>query len=185
MPVRKRFSILAILATRFVLVPLVALRLVHLRPSETTDVPRPRLIAGIFTEIVMSFSFILSSITCAKPFLKPFHSGYFIGTSNQKSFHGNAKSDSNSNGNSYRMLSATTSKSLAVKNRSVQQEERPNGNINPHGDKSLFRPEPVSHHAAVSSQAAKHQPRTSDQMEISQTKTWAVSYEGVNERAQG
>lgn len=163
------------------IVPFVALRLVHLSPSKTLDTSRPRLIAGIFTEIVMNFSFILSSITCAKPFLKPFHSGYFIGTSNQKSFHGNAKSDSKSNGNSYRILDATTSQS--VNDRSIQQDDRVVHNADSYGDKGLFRPEPISHHVAVSSKAGRHQPSPSDHMAIAQTKSWAVSYEGIDEIA--
>lgn len=200
MPIRKRLSILAILAIRFVyvwfrfdyhvekltisprLVPFVALRLLYLSPSQNPDPSSPRLIAGIFTEIVMNLAFILSSLTCAKPFLKPFHSGYFIGASNQKVF-GNARSTASSNANSYRMLDATASKS--TNNRSIPQDERSGSNAHQSGDRNHFRPEPVLHHTTVSAKAAKHQHAGSDHMAISETKTWAVSYEGLDEITQG
>jgi hypothetical protein len=138
--------------------------------------------AGIFTELVMNFSFILSSITCAKPFLKPFHSGYFISTSNQRAY-GNGKSGASSNPNSYRMIDANVSKS--ANNRSIPDDEGSAPSACHYGERNHFRPEPVLHHAAVSVKAAREQHQGSDRMAISQTKTWAVSYEGFDEMRQG
>ncbi|KAK0301950.1 hypothetical protein LTR29_015541 [Friedmanniomyces endolithicus] len=80
MPVKKRLSVSVVFGCRLLVAPVIALRLWQLSPPVTADPNTPPLNADILTEGALELAFMLASITCLKPVMKPFHSGYVIST---------------------------------------------------------------------------------------------------------
>lgn len=60
------------------LIPLVAVRLFYLSPSQNPDPTFTSILASILTEAVLDFCLISASLTSLRPFLRPFHSGYIV-----------------------------------------------------------------------------------------------------------
>lgn len=58
------------------LIPIIAIRLFYLSPSENLDPTVTSILPNIFTEASLEYSIISASVTCLKPFLRPFHSGF-------------------------------------------------------------------------------------------------------------
>lgn len=171
------------------LVPMVALRLLHLSPSNNLKSTNPSIAAAIYTEIVLEVSFMLSSITCAKPFLRPFHSGYFISTTNTKT-SGYLKGGISSLDNSYRMLSAAKSNAGSNYSTSASGHSHPNFcSYTGNDDAAIldskpinhFRPQPHSHRATVSADILAQPHPSLDSMVISRTKAWTLTYEEANQ----
>jgi hypothetical protein len=59
------------------IVPFIIFRLHYLAP-DPDNLQRPSTEEGIFTELVMEIGLILTTVTCLKPVLRPFHAGYFV-----------------------------------------------------------------------------------------------------------
>jgi hypothetical protein len=57
------------------LIPILAARLFFLSPDENYDPTLTSIIPHILTEAAMDYALVSTSITCLKPFLKPFHTG--------------------------------------------------------------------------------------------------------------
>jgi hypothetical protein len=60
------------------LIPIVAIRLFCLSPSENSDPTATSIIANILTEAALELCLISACITSLKPFLQPIHSGYIV-----------------------------------------------------------------------------------------------------------
>ena len=60
------------------LIPIVAIRLFYLSPSENSDPTITSIIANILTEAALELCLISACITSLKPFLQPIHSGYIV-----------------------------------------------------------------------------------------------------------
>ncbi|KAK3717683.1 hypothetical protein LTR37_005750 [Vermiconidia calcicola] len=69
MPFSKRLTVSAILNCRLILAAPIAFRLYYLYPSNAANHP---LTASIVTEVVMGTALMFASITCLKPFIRPF-----------------------------------------------------------------------------------------------------------------
>ncbi|KAK5702463.1 hypothetical protein LTR17_022296 [Elasticomyces elasticus] len=80
MPLKRRVSVTAIFATRLFIWPIIALRLWKLLPGQNTDTTMPSIAAEILTEVAMETALNLASVTCVKPFLRPFQEGGYIST---------------------------------------------------------------------------------------------------------
>ncbi|KAK4556125.1 hypothetical protein LTR86_006822 [Recurvomyces mirabilis] len=78
MPLKKRLSVSAIFAFRLLVAPVIAIRLWLLSPSSNPTPNNPNVPASVFTQATLQLTFVLASITCLKPFLRPFHSGYAV-----------------------------------------------------------------------------------------------------------
>ncbi|KAH9845174.1 hypothetical protein Tdes44962_MAKER06819 [Teratosphaeria destructans] len=78
--ISKRMIPISIFACRLLIVPLIALRLWKLKPSNTTSV-RPNLMSIVYTQAALHSAFMLASSTHIVPFLKPFCEGYYPNTS--------------------------------------------------------------------------------------------------------
>ncbi len=79
MSIVMRLKVLGIFAFRFLLVPVVAGRLFFLSPSNVDARSVHAItISYIFTEAAMQYSLMSECMTCLKPFLQPFHSGYGV-----------------------------------------------------------------------------------------------------------
>lgn len=169
------------------LIPIVALRLWYLSPSKNTDPNNPAITAGIYTEVALECAFMLSNITCLKPFLRPFHSGYFVSTVDNKNSGGYLTTkDSVSRGDAYYMIStarsATDNKDGPIvqgERESVSPEKQ--SNVERNARAPAFRPDHSSHRATVLSgdddQIAPVEREGSEDMIISKTQAWTVSYE--------
>lgn len=66
--------------TRDRLIPIIAIRLFYLSPSENFDPTFTSILPNIFTEASLEYCLISASVTCLKPFLRPFHSGAVVST---------------------------------------------------------------------------------------------------------
>ncbi|KAK3112625.1 hypothetical protein LTR53_010916 [Teratosphaeriaceae sp. CCFEE 6253] len=84
MPLKKRMSVSAIFATRLIIWPIVALRLWKLYPSSSAGPTTPNITAEVLTQVVMETALNLASVTCMRPFLRPFQESGFILTSTQE-----------------------------------------------------------------------------------------------------
>lgn len=131
--------------------------------------------AGVFTELALGFAFMSASVTCLKPFLRPFHSGYFVSTSGS----GIPVSGKGTRADTYYMLS---------KNKSTNDKDEPRSRVTDAHETSTtplhpgyarqsqpkFRPDLSGHRATVMSQERAHD---GDEMTISMTQEWDVTYE--------
>lgn len=162
------------------------MRLWFLSPSKNPDPNDPAITAGIYTQIAVEIAFILSNTTCLKPFLRPFHSGYFVTTVGNKSSGYASTKDGGSRGDAYYMISATRSAREGKPGPQVSevaQDQPVEGQMD--GERSgkvlAFRPGQWSHRATVlsdhSDNVAPMETDGADDMIISKTQAWTVSYE--------
>ncbi|TKA68967.1 hypothetical protein B0A55_06608 [Friedmanniomyces simplex] len=177
MPIKKRLSVSALFAFRLVVAPVIALRLWQLAPSAVKNPDEPRLNAYILTEGALELAFILASITCLKPVMKPFHSGYTVSNAPASNYITTVKK---SNRDAYLELSAARS---AADNKDgtiiVTRRDRGSHGIDHGYTKSAHipRPDQVDHEATVSF-ANEGQPHPdSHDMSISRTQAWTISYD--------
>lgn len=162
------------------------MRLWFLSPSKNPDPNDPAITAGVYTEIALEFAFMLSNITCLKPFLQPFHPEYFVSTVDDKASTYLSTKGSGSRGDAYLMISAARS-TTGSKTGSATIDETEVGTANPPsgieggGKAPAFRPDKSSHRAMVLSdhleRAAAAEMAGSEEMIISKTQAWTVSYE--------
>lgn len=131
--------------------------------------------AGIFTETALGFAFMSASVTCLKPFLRPFHSGYFVSTDGS----GVPVTGKGSQADTYYMLSR--SKSRHDKDELRARSTDDHGTLTSplylqHTPRSQpkFRPDLSSHRATIMSQEREHD---GDEKTISMTQEWNVTYE--------
>lgn len=133
--------------------------------------------ASTFTELVLAFAFMSASVTCLKPFLRPFSSGHFIATDGS----GIPITGKSSRGDAYYMLSKNKSKGDKVSTvRSMDgQETQSSSPQSDHSSKGQpkFRPDLSSHRATVMSQECEHSGSGPNEMVISMTQEWDVTYE--------
>lgn len=152
------------------------MRLIYLSPSRNTDSNLPALTAGIYTEIAVNFALISSSVTCLKPFLRPFDTDYLTHTSRTNGLSGGIK---NSRGDTYYMLSATQSRN--DKNHStlttMLSDRGAMDSVN--APAPSFRPDDLRNRATVECSSCRDEMKSSDlsRMTISMTKEWDVTYE--------
>lgn len=142
--------------------------------------------ASIFTEIALEAAFMLSNITCLKPFLRPFHSGYFVSTVDAKSSGYKNTKDSSSRGDTYYMISRARSTNgnkddVAAHGALESMSQDNQSDIEGSARGPAFRPDHTSHRATVLSGSGELVPRIdregSEDMIISKTQAWTVSYE--------
>ncbi|KAK6442707.1 hypothetical protein LTR95_001066 [Oleoguttula sp. CCFEE 5521] len=179
MPLGKRMAVVAIFACRLGVVPLVVLRLWNLSPRRNTDPDSPSKTAMLFTEAALQAAFILASITCLKPFLRPFHSGYFVSKAGSNPAPMGFGTGPKSSRATYYELSAARSqggkdeKHVIVQQRSVGSEDEQDLIHKP--DMAL-RPDRVNHRASVG-QGLKRPSGMEDDMHISKTQAFSVRYD--------
>lgn len=168
------------------LVPVVGIRLWYLSPSRNPNSNDPAITAGIYTQIALEIAFMLSNITCLKPFLRPFHSGYFVSTIDNKTSGYLATKDSGSRGDTYLMISTARSKAESkTESTSVAEAEIKTADRQTEAERRAktpaFRPDHASHRATVLSdhggQLADTDREGGEDMIISKTQAWTVSYE--------
>lgn len=158
--------------------PFVVLRLQNLSPESNTDQDEPRVMASIFTEACMQIGFILATVTCLKPLLRPFHSGYIITTADAN-LSGYKTGIRGRKGSEYLMLSAVkdTSSNKPATTVSVA-DSSDNTNAQPAPPAKAFIPERHgSHRSPVVRHERMNGSTDSEQMFISKTQTWTVEYE--------
>lgn len=129
---------------------------------------------------------MLSNITCLKPFLQPFHPGYFVSTVDEKASTYLSTKGSGSRGDAYLMISAARS-TTESKTGSATIDEAEVGTATAQsgleggGKAPAFRPDKLSHRATVLSdhfeRPAAADKAGSEEMIISKTQAWTVSYE--------
>lgn len=132
----------------------------------------------------MDLAFMLASITCLKPFMRPFHSGYSVSTTKGATYNTTGKA---SRSDAYLMLSAARSVGGA--------KDKPAVRVTSQGDHQaplqqparlppVFRPDHVDHRTTImSADRERHSDENSEQMIISKTQAWDVSYD--DERSRG
>ncbi|KAK3671127.1 hypothetical protein LTR78_008928 [Recurvomyces mirabilis] len=82
MPLKKKLSVTAIFATRLLTWPVVVFRLFKLSPAQNTDPNLPNITVDVLLAVVMDTALNLASVTCLRPFLRPFQeSGYIVSSS--------------------------------------------------------------------------------------------------------
>lgn len=169
------------------LIPVVGVRLWFLSPSKNIDPNHPVITAGVYTEAALELAFMLSNITCLKPFLRPFHSGYFVSTIDTKNSGYPTTKDSTSRGDTYYMISRAKS-TADNKDGSMVQDSEVDGissqtwsDTERTGKAPAFRPDRTSHRVTVLSnndgQVVTRDREGSEDMIISKTQAWTVSYE--------
>lgn len=161
------------------------------------------LMASIFTEASMQIAFILVSLTCLKPFLRPFHSGHLITTADANTKLSGYKTTHRGGGRSYKssdyvMLSTTKDKDAASSTRAsghktysrpavaVTAAEAPTSAPIGAQNQPASPPRALvpnsrgnrgSYHGTVMRQERLKGSSDSEQMFISKTQTWTVEYE--------
>lgn len=176
--------------------PVIALRLYFLAPT-TSNNPNPdlpALTAAVFTSAVMNFTLILASVTCLKPFLRPFDGGFLI-----TSMHSHVPAFGAApitKGSAYYELSATQRSALTTqqekmmrsgdrKHRSVTvsargvDEDYDGGFVQVQAKPPLaLRRDRVEQRATVGHDSVRpSMERDGEQMLISKTQAWTVSFE--------
>ncbi|KAK3062659.1 hypothetical protein LTR53_019262, partial [Teratosphaeriaceae sp. CCFEE 6253] len=162
-------------------IPVIALRLWQLSPSADPNPDHPRIYAYILTEGAMELAFILASITCLKPVMKPFHSGYVVSTAPQSGYTSAAKV---SHRDAYMELSAAKSSvhsrgdkdgGVAV----VKRDRDSRGDGMNHGHRRklsapVARADHADHEAVVSSATESQRQMDEHDMSISKTQAWTI-----------
>lgn len=168
------------------LTPFVALRLQYLSPENNPDRDEPTVMASIFTEACMQIGFILATVTCLKPLLRPFHSGYLITTADTN-LSGYKTGIRGRKGSEYLMLSAVKNSSTNKPAATVSVAEPPsNANAQPAIPSKAYVPDRhESHRGAVERHERSNGSMDSEQMFISKTQTWTVEYEGRSRSDRG
>ena len=169
----------------------MAFRLYHLSGYEASDPDQPSLTAGILTEACMDTAFILASVTCLRPFLRPFHRGYFLSTAGTKG-SGYKSSVTGSHGNAYYMLSAAreapddqTPRQKTTTHDGVDEEEGAGHHQLASVPKAVISPARgvrVSHCQTETPEERAHGGSDGRRMTISKTKSWTVEYENGAQR---
>ena len=160
--------------------PIIALRVWHLSPYKNADPTLPGLTSSIFTEAAMEGALILASITCLKPFLRPFHSGYFVGTANSTApaIFGTAVKSAPT---TYYELSAARSTAREHEKHHMAVESRDLGSDADeldliHKSEPALRPDGVNYRASVGTGSDRLGQRDGD-MHISKTQNFTISYD--------
>ena len=131
---------------------------------------------------------MLASATSLKPFLRPFHTGYVFSTADVKG-SGYSTAGTNSRGNAYYMLSTakfTTDNDGGVVQ--TKKDEEVEGHADQEDVARLPTSLPRAHRAGHPSQRIKtreHGRTDSEQMIISKTEEWTVTYEDDQQRVAG
>ena len=169
--------------------PVVAFRLWALSSGKNTNAELPSLTANIFTEATMDLAFMLASITCLKPFLRPFQTGYFISTAHSNGVSGFNTAVKGSRGDAYYELSAARSradKEMDIKdaiainsNRVDLDDDRDDQDlIQSHArPEQAFRPDRVDHRATAFSVGPGYGRSESEGTKIFKTRDIVVSYD--------
>ena len=100
---------------------------------------------------------MLASVTCLKPFLRPFHSGYFVSTAPSNGISGYTTGPKNSRADAYYELSAARSRtdgdkkhSVIVQTRNLEDDRGDRDLIEPCAKPQLaFRPDRCEHRATA------------------------------------
>jgi hypothetical protein len=162
------------------LIPIVAIRLFYLYPSENYDPTLTSILPHILTEGALAYAIISTSITALKPFLKPFHSGAIMNTVGGGGSRLNSGSRSGAQG-IYMLNSIATDKDNGQTTTTTVHSE--NGNTGPQPQFKFYTGNSEGT-AAVSSRGDAHQDdidsldsNSSKQTIIQTTKEWRVRYE--------
>ena len=141
--------------------------------------------ASIFTEACMHLAFILVSMTCLKPFLRPFHSGHLITTADTK-ISGYKTGRRSHKSSDYVMLSTTKDTSISKPAVTVTASEPPRrtaGDAKPAPPPRAFAPDSHgAYRSTVVRQGRQDGSSPSEHMFISKTQTWTVEYEDKSRR---
>ena len=122
---------------------------------------------------MLDLTFILASVTCLKPFVRPFHSGYVVSTTPASGY---ASTSKNLHRDAYVELSAVKS-AAGNEDGAIIQTRRGRDSRGYKKSAVVYRPDQVDQEATVSS-ANEGQPYSkSHDMSISRTQAWPVSYE--------
>ncbi|KAK5710780.1 hypothetical protein LTR17_018696 [Elasticomyces elasticus] len=173
----KRLSVSFLFAFRLLVAPIVALRLWQLSPSTDTNTDKPRIYAYVLTEGVLELSFILASITCLKPIMKPFHSGYIVTNGPVSGYATTAKQSSR---DAYLELSAAKSAADAKDGTiTVTKRDRSSHGLDHAYTKSAhtMRADQVDHEATVTFASEGQPPSDSHDMSINRTQAFTISYD--------
>ena len=119
----------------------------------------------------MDFALMATSVTCIKPFLRPFHSGLFAGPSTGRSPAGHVKT---SKSGTYYMLSGT--RSVAATEPDDSPKTTPNVNTNVTEPCAIFRPDRVRSQTKIQTQERPTEVGT-EELIISVTTEWDVAHE--------
>lgn len=162
------------------LLPIVICRLYYLSPTEK-HAHSTGTVASILTEAAVAYAFFSASVTCLKPFLQPFHSGYVISMVGAR-ISGHTVTGTDSQGDSYHMLGNT--RSAMDKNGTAVTISDAAGSRNSQAVEDthwlrapLFRPDQSNHQATVETKYRHHNSNNPEEMIISMTHEWTVSYE--------
>jgi hypothetical protein len=146
-----------------------------------TDDTKHHLTAVMITQVVMGCAFIFASITCLKPFLRPFHPVAFGGSAPANGLFRYTAEPKGSRSDRYYELSGarsaadgkrdvvTTTRSVADDSTSDQEDLIEPANRPP----PTFRPIGVEHTAQAVSTGGRH--NGGDGKLISKTRSWTVS----------
>ena len=129
----------------------------------------------------MQITFMLASITCLKPFLRPFRSGYFASSEPHYGYKSDNSATKPSRHDAYLDLSTARSAGYGKDGTIVltTMDSDGSGTVKAQHDKAslVTRPDVVDHEAIASfadgQQQASGQPK---KMSISRTQTYSISY---------
>lgn len=159
--------------SQFSVSPVVGLRLYNLAPSQNLEHDKPSIQAQVFTQIAMDGAFLLASITCLKPFLRPFYSDYSaqVGADAQ-AYTVYDRKINRSRGEAYHELNHSRSKDGSNGKRSVIRSRHTDDGQPP----LSLRPDKCEYEATA--HADPRSKATGDEnMLISKTQAWSVSYD--------
>lgn len=164
-------------------IPIIIVRLIKLQPSQNTDTDKPDTWAMMLTEASMNAAFILASVTCLKAFLRPFGAGYLVSQSDTAPTSGYVTRPRGYKGSAYYMLSGVREKQQDKSATLVNATERADKHLSHElaaVPKAVVARGQGMHRAHIHSQSRSHSYSSSEskqQMIISQTTEWSVSYE--------
>jgi hypothetical protein len=191
MGIGKRLVILSAFGCRMLLTPILALRLYYLAPSRNGNPTLTNILAGVYTEGVLSYAIISTCITTLKPFLKPFHTGAIVNTTGGSGSGSGLESGSRSGGKhglymlgsratdkeSSAQVTTTTTTVLSAHDDDNDDRPRPNNaaqTANAKRDTAKV-PIPQRNHFHPDEVELKEASRQ-DPMVIHATKQWEVQY---------
>lgn len=154
----------------------IAVRLYYLHPS--TEGSRHGTAADIVTVAVMHAAIFLASITCLKPFLRPFDPVAFGATASRSGLfrYTTEHEDSRNRSERYYELSGTRSAKDGKKGPTSEIRSKSSGNELDGEDELPLRPHDISHVAAAQSERDDPGDRVrGDARSISKTQSWTVS----------
>lgn len=151
-------------------------RLYNLSPERNIDPSSPGITSMLFTEGVLEAAFILASVTCLKPFLRPFHSGYFPSNAGSNAVPMGFGTGPKSSRSTYYELSASRSQVAKDEKRITVEVKCEDEQDLLRRPELALRPDHVVHRASVGA-GVKRRSGGGDDMHISKTQAFSVRYD--------